>query len=257
LEVERSALAQAPLWAANTAYAATDVVRLSTGPLLLCTTAGTSHATTEPTITIGSAPAEITDNTAKWWALSEATRVAPSGAIAVTVTDNAGNSALGSIVNFFDNSAQFDQLSAPNVYTPGGAGSTKYCTAWSMLDGSTNDGGFGTNGKQGKYRTIEFVTNADLFEIGYFAITANFLNERVSSLARKVPLVSGASQSPEAVVVASYESQLPGRVLTCGMWAWPQIASLRNPPRPHLCWVGSLTPSETRSRQLLASPTMT
>jgi len=202
LEAERSALAQAPLWAANTAYVATDVVRLSTGPLLLCTTAGTSHATTEPTITIGSAPAEITDNTAKWWALSEATRVAPSGAIAVTVTDNAGNSALGSIVNFFDNSAQFDQLSAPNVYTPGGAGSTKYCTAWSMLDGSTNDGGFGTNGKQGKYRTIEFVTNADLFEIGYFAITANFLNERVriwvegygTSEAPIIPGAQGASR---------------------------------------------------------------
>jgi hypothetical protein len=52
------------LWAVSTAYALGDYVDLSTGELLVCVAAGTSHATTEPT-----APAygaTVVDATATW-----------------------------------------------------------------------------------------------------------------------------------------------------------------------------------------------
>lgn len=59
----------ATVWATATAYSAGDYVELSTGEVLLCTGAGTSHASTEPTPTgYGDS---ITDNTVTWEQVTE------------------------------------------------------------------------------------------------------------------------------------------------------------------------------------------
>lgn len=189
---------QATAWATGQTELATDVVRLSTGELLLCTTAGTSHGATEPTITAGNDPAAITDNTATWWALSEFTRTAPAGYPAVTVAESSGATALGTVANFSGSSTSFEQPSAPNLQTVAGSGNTLRNIAWSFLDGSSTDNGYGANGRSGKYRTIEFETQADVIDIGYFATTAGFPNERMRIWVDGVsvsegPLVPGGS----------------------------------------------------------------
>jgi hypothetical protein len=180
-EALTAATAQASAWAATTAYVVTDIVRLTTGELLVCTTAGTSAGST-PTITAGSAPAEITDGTVRWHQLAEITRAAPAGVPVVAVAPTAGNTALGTIVNLYDTPGSFDQLSAVNQVTAGGSGNTKYSSAWAFTDGGgqASDAQLGSvAGRRGQYRTAEFVTQADLIEVGYFAINAGILNERV------------------------------------------------------------------------------
>lgn len=177
-EAASPALNQAPAWAAGTAVVLGQVYRLSTKQLLVCTTAGTTHATTEPTITAGSAPAEITDNTAKWWPLQENTRTPIADAPTVTITDNAGGSVRNAF-NIYNNPSLFESASAPNLHTPGGAGSFTRSTAWTVTDGTAADGGAGA-GKLCKFRTTAFVTADDVIEIGYFAsISADFKFERV------------------------------------------------------------------------------
>ena len=185
---------QATVWASATAYAASDVVRLSGGQLDICSTAGTSGAS-EPSF---SSTAAITDNTVTWQALNETTQTAEAGAPAVVVADVSGTSALAVQRNFLSDASSFLQPTAPNVEAVSGSGANTRTRAWSIVDGSTNDNGYGANGRMGKYRTIEFETAADVIEIGYFATTAGFPHERLRVWVNdypvsEAPLVPGAA----------------------------------------------------------------
>lgn len=168
------ATTQASAWANGATVVATDIRRLSTGELLICTTGGTTGAS-EPAY---SPSAAITDNTATWWPLGNLSRPAPSGVPVVTVTDNSGSTA-AVFVNLHSSFGSFDQPATPQAYTGGGSGSTTRSQAWGWLDGSTSDNGFGANGRDGKVRSISFSTQAEAFDLGYFAIVAGFVNERV------------------------------------------------------------------------------
>ena len=194
----RASINQAPTWAPSTAYVPSDVVRLSSGQLLIASTGGTSGAS-EPGF---SATDPIVDGAVTWQALDELTQVAGVGAPVVVVADVAGISALPVQHNFLLDAASFAQPTAPNVEAVAGAGANTRTRAWSIVDGSTNDNGHGANGRLGKYRTIEFETDADVIEIGYFAITAGFTQERLRvwvndhpvSEAPLVPSASGGSR---------------------------------------------------------------
>ncbi len=185
---------QAAAWAPATAYVASDVVRLSGGQLIIANTSGTSGAS-EPSF---SSSVAITDNTVTWQSLNESTQTAEVGAPAVVVADVAGVSSLPVQHNFLLDAARFSQPTAPNVEAVSGSGANTRTRAWSITDGSTNDNGFGANGRSGKYRTIEFETAADVIEIGYFATTAGFPHERLRVWVNdrpvsEAPLVPGAA----------------------------------------------------------------
>lgn len=171
----RAALNQAPAWSAGATIMPTDVRRLSGGQEVIAQTGGTTGGT-EP---VFSATAAITDNTVTWWALNETTSAAPAGAPAVVVTDNAGISALTVQYNLFNDQGRFDQPSAPNVFIVSGSGATARTQAWTMRDSTTTNNGFGANGQSGKYRTIEFETDADTIEIGYMHSVTNYIHERL------------------------------------------------------------------------------
>lgn len=178
----------------TTAYAASDVVAFSTGDLVICSGAGTSGAS-EPAF---SSTAAVTDGTVTWQALNESTQAAEAGAPAVVVADVAGAPALSVVKNLFLDATSFAHATAPNMATISGSGATSRNNAWSILDGSTNNNGFGANGRSGKYRSIEFETAADVVEIGYFATTAGFPQERLRIWVNDYP-VSEAPLVPGAV----------------------------------------------------------
>lgn len=185
---------QAATRANTTAYAASDVVAFSTGELVVCSGAGTSGAS-EPAF---SSTAAMTDGTVTWQALNESTQAAEAGAPVVVVADVAGVSALAVQRNLLIDPASFSQPTAPNVVAVSGAGAITRNSAWSILDGSTNNNGFGANGQSGKYRSIEFETAADVIEIGYFATTAGYPGERLRVWVNdypvsEAPLVPGAT----------------------------------------------------------------
>lgn len=158
-----------PLWVSGEAVVVSDVRRLPTGERLICVVAGTT-GTTAPTIAHGSAPGAITDNTATWWALDIYEN---------TFVDQSGATALPSIFNFHNNPEYFFNGSAPNRVTFAGSGIGTRSNLWAVVDGSSNDGGFGANGRIGKYATREFDTDSDYFEIGYFATIAGAVRERI------------------------------------------------------------------------------
>lgn len=185
---------QAPTWASATAYVVSDVVRLSGGQIIICSAAGTSGGA-EPSF---SATAAITDNTVTWQALNESTQTAEAGAPAVTITDVSGLSALAVPKNLYTDATSFDHVTAPNVEVVASSGIGLRNRAWSVVDGSSNDNGFGANGRTGKYRSIEFETAADVIEVGYFAATAGFPHERIRVWVNdypvsEAPLVPGAT----------------------------------------------------------------
>lgn len=187
-------LNQALPWAPLTAYAASDVVRLSSGQLIMASTGGTSGAS-EPSF---SATTAITDDTVIWQPLNESTQTAAVGAPSVAVADVPGVSSLPVQRNFLLDAASFAQPTAPHVEGVGGSGANTRTRAWSMVDGSTTDNGFGANGRSGKYRTIEFETTADVIEVGYFATTVGFAHERLRIWVNdhpvsEAPLVPGAA----------------------------------------------------------------
>lgn len=189
-----SPLNQAMVWAPATTYTASDVVRLSGGQLVIASTGGTSGAS-EPSFSSTDA---ITDNTVTWQTLNESTQTADAAAPTVVVADVPGVSALPVQHNFLLDSARFSQPTAPNIEGVSGSGANTRTRAWSIVDGSSNDNGFGANGRSGKYRTIEFETAADVIEIGYFATTAGFPHERLRVWVNdhpvsEAPLVPGAA----------------------------------------------------------------
>lgn len=178
-EFQVSALAQAPLWQGNTLTDQSDIVRLSTGEMLVSTQIASGNTgNVEPVVASGAAPAAIVDGAVTWWPLSHSTRTPPVGALAVEVTDSAGGSPL-SLFNMSGSSQLFEQVSAPNNDTIAGAGTTLRHRAWTFNDGSLLDYGFGANGRVGKIRTNAFITMSDVIDIGYFSTSANFLNERI------------------------------------------------------------------------------
>lgn len=185
---------QAAVWAPATAYDASDVVRLSSGQLIIASTGGTSGAS-EPSFSSTSA---IPDNTVIWQTLNESTQSGDAATPTVVVADVPGVSSLPVQRNFSLDAASFSQPSAPNVEAVAGSGANTRTRAWTIADGSTNNNGFGTNGRSGRYRTIEFETEGDVIEIGYFATTAGFPHERMRIWVNdhpvsEAPLVPGAA----------------------------------------------------------------
>lgn len=187
-------LIQAPAWAPLTAYVASDVVRLSSGELIIASTGGTSGAA-EPGF---SQTGAIADDSVVWQALNESTQTPAGGAPSVVLTDVQGVSSLPVQRNLLLDAASFAQPTAPNVEAVGGSGANTRTRAWSIVDGSSADNGFGANGRSGKYRTVEFETAADVIEIGYFATTVGFPLERLriwvnDQPVTEAPLVPGAA----------------------------------------------------------------
>ena len=196
LDRQKAALTQATVWASGATVQPYDIRRLSTGVMLVAVqaAAGTTGAS-EPTVTAGTAPAAITDNTVTWWPFQAVSRPAPAGVPVVTVTDNAGASAR-TLTNIYLNPAKFEQASAPNIYLQSGSGTTTQSRAWSVNDGGTANFGPGA-GRVCKYRTISFLTNEDVIDVGYFTGIATFENTRLvlevdGYPATEAPVIPGA-----------------------------------------------------------------
>lgn len=174
-----AATTTATVRADTTAYVATDTFALPTGEIVRVTGPGTTSGTA-PTITPGVAPAAIVDGTATLWATGDMSKPAPAGVPVVTLTDVAGGSAL-TLFNTWSDAALFDQPATPvaNLQIVGGdTGKTTRNVGWSYLDGTSNNNGFDVGGQTGPLRTLDFRTNGDLLEIGYFSGTANSPNLR-------------------------------------------------------------------------------
>lgn len=196
--------AQAPAWAANTTYKHSDVVRHSSGALMIVVSSGSglSHATTEPVLTVGADPAGITDNQLSWWILGEVTQPRVAGSPVITVTDNAGNSSLTTIANFTLNADKFDARSArfPALAVSGDQLSTR-SAFFAFDDGTAANNGFGAGfaGKYGLYATHITQTEADLIHIGYMSTATNQLQDRLMLLIdgerlTEAPIIPGGAQ---------------------------------------------------------------
>ncbi len=200
-DAAKAATTQARVWTSGMTVQPWEMVRLSTGQLLIATAPTGASATTgatEPTITAGAAPAAITDNGVTWWPLQELTRPAPAGVPVPVVTDNAGGSARTQY-GINANPSLFEQASAPNVFVIAGSGNTARTIAWTINDGSSADFGAGA-GRITPYRTLAFVVPDDVIDIGYFATSTSFINQRPiievdGYPAMEVPLVPAAAGS--------------------------------------------------------------
>lgn len=168
----------------------------SNGALVLATqgTAGVTGSV-EPVIAVGAAPAAITDGTVTLWPLQEQTRPVPAGIPVPVITDNAGASARTQY-GINANPGLFEQASAPNVFVIAGSGNTARTIGWTVNDGSSTDFGAGA-GRITPYRTVSCVVADDVIEIGYFATTSTYINERPiievgGYPAMEVPLIPAA-----------------------------------------------------------------
>ncbi len=196
LDAAKAATTKATEWASDTTVQPFDIRRLSTGELLVAvqTAAGVIGAS-GPTVTAGAAPAAITDNTVTWWPLQSVSRPAPSGGPSVTVTDNAGSSAR-TLTNIYLNPGKFEQASAPNVHLQAGSGAGTQSRAWSVNDGGSTSYGPGA-GRVCNYRTVAFLTNEDVIDVGYFTGIATYENNRLilevdGYPVTEAPLIPGA-----------------------------------------------------------------
>lgn len=178
LEAAKLASNRARLWGSAITVQPFEVVRLSTGALLIATQAAAATTSgTEPTVTAGSAPAAITDNGVTWWPLQELSRAAPADAPSVTVTDNAGGSTQ-TLYNIANSPSLFEQGSSPNLYIVAGSGGTARNIAWVVDEGTATDYGAGA-GKLTAYRTVSFITTEDVIDVGYFSTVSTFANQRL------------------------------------------------------------------------------
>jgi len=176
-------------WAASTVVRAGQIMYLTATQRLRASVGGTTGATAPTYATSGT----ISDGTVTWVAEDLPTPL-------VSIVESSGATSLGNVVNFLGSADSFDQYSAPNLVTVAGSGTTLRNSAWSHLDGSTNDSGFGANGQVGKFRAIEFMTEADVIDVGIFSITAGSPNLRLQVrvdgvLAGEAPIVPGATGS--------------------------------------------------------------
>lgn len=189
----------------STPYVATDMFALPTGEIMRVTGAGTTAASA-PTITPGTAPAAITDGTATIWATGDISKPVPAGVPVVTVSDQAGNSAL-TLFNTWSDASLFDQPATPiaNIQIVGGdTGKTTRNVAWSYLDGTSSNNGFDVGGQTGPIRTLDTRTNGDVLEIGYFSSVTDSPNLRFRVWVEgygvtEIPLVPGAVGSSRFV----------------------------------------------------------
>lgn len=164
----RPALIQAPLWATGTAYAVGDTVRLSTGQLIRCTTAGTSA---------GAAPAfsainEMTDNTARWWFTGRYTQSPPAGRPVPTISDNSGFTALSTTFNLSVDTTKVLQIEVSGMDVIAGTGQDALNYGWTFKDSPANDNGAGANGHVSWFRAYRFRTDATVIDIPYIVSTS-------------------------------------------------------------------------------------
>jgi len=172
----REAMNRATLWATGQTIVQTDVRRLSTGQLIIAGTGGTTGAS-EPAF---SSTAAMADNTVTWWPLNETSQAAPAGITTATFADNLGISGKTVVYNILANPSLFARPSAPNLNYVNGSGNTTRANSWAVVESPSQDNGFGSNGRQGKWATYEFVTASPNIDIGYMSIITGAVNERLS-----------------------------------------------------------------------------
>lgn len=165
IATRRPALIQAAAWAGGATIAQYDERRLSTGQLIVATTGGTTHASTEPTF---SATAAMVDNTVTWWAKGRMSMAPPAGVAVPVVSEQ--TTAIGTIYNIVNAPTRFRQPITPDVIAGTGSGDTQNNTASLFWDGSTADNGLGANGLVGMLRVVEVITDSDVLDIGTFSI---------------------------------------------------------------------------------------
>ena len=158
IALEGGALIQAPAWAAATAYAVGDVVRLSTGPLLLCQTAGTS-AGSAPTFNAGAA---ITDNTVTWNYLGRVSRLLPNREVP-TITTSATAPA-GSTVRAWNSGSGNVITAGLPISLPCGTSLVGVSNVYTVQDNFYNNGSTGVinglaAGLNAIMQVVEFVTD--------------------------------------------------------------------------------------------------
>lgn len=168
---QRPPLIQAALWATTQTFVAGDQRRLSTGQLIICTTGGAGSLTTEPTY---SSIAAMTDNVAVWWPMGRMSVAPPVGVSVPVVSEQ--TTAIGTIYNLTNDPARFSFVNSFTAATSG-SGSTQNSQGWLFQDGSAAANGFvaadgstSVPGRQGHMRTIEFVSDSDVVDVGTFSI---------------------------------------------------------------------------------------
>jgi hypothetical protein len=166
-------LIQATAWATSETFFVGDIRRLNgqANQLVVCVTAGAGSLTTEPTF---SSTAAMSDNVAVWWSLGRLSVTAPTGVPVPVVSEE--TVAVGTIYNPANAPARF---STPNSFTAANNGvpDTQNNQGWLFNDGSAASNGFvaadgatAVPGRQGWMRTIEFITDSDVVDIGTFSI---------------------------------------------------------------------------------------
>lgn len=116
-------------------------------------TAGAPAAGADPFVF--STTGEMTDGTAKCWALGQVSRPVPAGVAIPTVTPTAGNTAKPNVVNFKADRGKFLQRETPNIIDAANANNS---VAWLYNNGGTNEplgAGYGV-GCQAYKRSIRF-----------------------------------------------------------------------------------------------------
>lgn len=254
-DAAKAATSQARVWASGMTVQPWEMVRLSTGQMLIMTAPTNASATTgatEPTVTAGASPAAITDSGVTWWPLQELSRPAPAGVPVPVVTDNAGASARTQY-GINANPGLFEQASAPNVFVIAGSGNTARTIGWTVNDGSSTDFGAGA-GRIAPYRTVAFVVPDDVIDIGYFATTSTYINERPiievdGYPAMEVPLIPaafGGSRHLKLTIPGGRRERLI-RIRCSGAFNLQYIATASDnaPVRPSVRALTAVVPSDS------------
>lgn len=168
----RGALIRCPGWAANEVVAASEatpvVRRLPNDQMVMYTVSGTCGGSA-PTF---SATGEITDGTAKCWALGQVSTAAPADVPVPTVTQVTGTTSLPLTYSFLSDTARFRQAVTPNLFAVGANS-----MGWLYNNGGTNEplGAGAGAGRMAYKRTIEFFTSSQNLEITYFPGGSGFV----------------------------------------------------------------------------------
>lgn len=172
LAMARGALIRCTAWTANEVVVASETLpvvrRLPNDQMVMYTVSGTCGATA-PTY---SATGEITDGTARCWALGQVSRAAPSDVPIPTVTQTTGTTSLPVVASFATNPERFRRAVTPNIVVLGSD-----TVAWLYNNGGTNEPlGTGVGvGRMAYKRTEEFFCASQVVELTYFTTGSGFV----------------------------------------------------------------------------------
>lgn len=150
-----------PVRANSTFYRAGTLAVLPSGELVRTNLPGTTSAAAPAY----SATSGMTDGGVTWYAVTPGDLDADE----VLVTDNLGNPGDTTLYNAWLQPQLFTQPTqmAQEAVTESGTASRH--RSWVFVDGSTNNNGLGTDGKQPGVRNKLFKTESNIIDIGYFA----------------------------------------------------------------------------------------